>query len=133
MAGMVRVCMLWVPSTVFTVVVLPDCCSPLLPHSSRSHTTSPPPHTHAPFPPTNTAIPQPPTAISFPQVAPSLLLVKDGGGAVFGAYVADAWRYNPRFYGTGETFVFQVCIVCMNVCACVCMCVQDCVCVMVEG
>jgi hypothetical protein len=42
------------------------------------------------------------------QVAPSLLLVKDSGGAVFGAYVADAWRYNPRFYGSGEAFVFQV-------------------------
>lgn len=48
------------------------------------------------------------------QVAPSLLLVKDAGGAVFGAYVSDAWRYNPRFYGTGETFVFQVCV-----CVCV--------------
>lgn len=34
--------------------------------------------------------------------------MKDVGGAVFGAYVSDAWRYNPRFYGTGETFVFQV-------------------------
>jgi hypothetical protein len=42
------------------------------------------------------------------QVAPSLLLVKDSGGAVFGAYVSDSWRYNPRFYGSGESFVFQV-------------------------
>jgi len=62
------------------------------------------------------------------QVAPSLLLVKDGSGCVFGAYVADAWRYNPRFYGTGETFVFQVWsvggrVVCLGWKARVCMCV----------
>jgi hypothetical protein len=42
------------------------------------------------------------------QVAPSLLLVKDAGGAVFGAYVSESWRYNPRFYGSGEVFVYQV-------------------------
>ncbi|KAF6262460.1 TLD-domain-containing protein [Scenedesmus sp. NREL 46B-D3] len=42
------------------------------------------------------------------KVAPSLLLVRDAGGAVFGAYVADAWRYATRFYGTGESYVFQV-------------------------
>jgi hypothetical protein len=42
------------------------------------------------------------------KVAPSLLLVRDAGGAVFGAYVTDAWRYAPRFYGTGESYVFQV-------------------------
>jgi hypothetical protein len=46
--------------------------------------------------------------LCMPQVAPSLLLVKDCGGAVFGAYVVDAWRFSPRFYGSGETFVFQV-------------------------
>ncbi|WIA42767.1 hypothetical protein OEZ86_008708 [Tetradesmus obliquus] len=42
------------------------------------------------------------------KVAPSLLLVRDAGGAVFGAYVTDAWRYAPRFYGTGESYVFQL-------------------------
>jgi hypothetical protein len=42
------------------------------------------------------------------KVAPSLLLVKDTGGAVFGAYVTEPWRFAPRFYGTGESFVFQV-------------------------
>lgn len=40
--------------------------------------------------------------------APTLLVVRDGGGAVFGAYVAEPWRTGTRFYGTGETFVFQV-------------------------
>ena len=49
-----------------------------------------------------------PASLCVPQVAPSLLLVKDCGGAVFGAYVVDAWRFSPRFYGSGETFVFQV-------------------------
>ncbi|GLC41538.1 hypothetical protein PLESTM_001212500 [Pleodorina starrii] len=40
--------------------------------------------------------------------APTLLLVREAGGAghVFGAYAAEAWRPGPRFYGTGETFVF---------------------------
>lgn len=42
------------------------------------------------------------------KVAPSLLLVRDDKGCVFGAYVTEAWRYAPRFYGTGETYVFQV-------------------------
>ncbi|KAF8057677.1 PAP17 [Scenedesmus sp. PABB004] len=42
------------------------------------------------------------------RVAPSLLLVRDGGGGVFGAFVAEAWRAAPRFYGTGESFVFQL-------------------------
>ena len=40
--------------------------------------------------------------------APSLLVVRDAAGAVFGAYAAEAWHMAPRFYGTGETFVFSV-------------------------
>lgn len=48
------------------------------------------------------------------KVAPSLLLVRDAGGAVFGAYVTDAWRYAPRFYGTGESYVFQVSLACKS-------------------
>ena len=30
---------------------------------------------------------------------PTLLLVKDKGGHVFGAYAADSWRYHPQFTG----------------------------------
>jgi hypothetical protein len=40
--------------------------------------------------------------------APTLLVVRDGGGGVFGAFSAEAWRVAPRFYGSGETFVFQL-------------------------
>lgn len=35
---------------------------------------------------------------------PTLLLVKDKGGFVFGAYAADSWRYHPQF--TGEVCHF---------------------------
>jgi hypothetical protein len=37
-----------------------------------------------------------------------VLVIKDTGGHVFGAFTAEAWRVAPRFYGTGETFVFQL-------------------------
>jgi hypothetical protein len=37
-----------------------------------------------------------------------VLLVRDGGGYVFGAFCPEAWRPSPRFFGTGETFVFQL-------------------------
>ena len=40
--------------------------------------------------------------------APTVLVVRDGGGALFGALVTEAWHTAPRFYGTGESFVFQV-------------------------
>ncbi|GBF88193.1 hypothetical protein Rsub_00905 [Raphidocelis subcapitata] len=40
--------------------------------------------------------------------AQTLLVVRDGGGHVFGAFTTEAWRVAPRFYGTGETFVFQL-------------------------
>lgn len=41
-----------------------------------------------------------------------LVLSADGhvcfAGFVFGAFTAEPWRVAPRFYGTGETFVFQL-------------------------
>ena len=33
---------------------------------------------------------------------PTLLLVKDKGGYVFGAYAADSWKYHPQFTGNGH-------------------------------
>ena len=41
-------------------------------------------------------------------VAPTVLVVRDTGGYVFGCYAPEAWRIAPRYYGTGETFVFQL-------------------------
>ncbi|GBF97371.1 hypothetical protein Rsub_11018 [Raphidocelis subcapitata] len=40
--------------------------------------------------------------------APTLLIVRDCEGGLFGAYAAEAWHVAPRFYGTGETFVFSL-------------------------
>ncbi|GLC57679.1 hypothetical protein PLESTB_001252900 [Pleodorina starrii] len=38
----------------------------------------------------------------------TLLLVRDFGGFTFGCYTPDSWRVAPRYYGSGETFVFQL-------------------------
>jgi hypothetical protein len=40
--------------------------------------------------------------------SPSVLLVRDAGGYVFGAFCTEAWRPSARFFGTGEMFVFQL-------------------------
>ncbi|KAI8474756.1 MAG: TLD-domain-containing protein [Monoraphidium minutum] len=40
--------------------------------------------------------------------APTVLVIRDAGGYLFGAFTTEAWRVAPRFYGTGETFVFQL-------------------------
>jgi len=40
--------------------------------------------------------------------APSVLVVKDTGGYVFGALAMEPWKIHTRFYGTGETSVFQL-------------------------
>ncbi|KAG2498182.1 hypothetical protein HYH03_003937 [Edaphochlamys debaryana] len=42
--------------------------------------------------------------------APTLLIVREAGsgGHVFGAFASEAWKPGPRFYGTGETFVFTL-------------------------
>ena len=40
--------------------------------------------------------------------SPTVLVVRDMGKAVFGAYCSEPWHLAPRYYGTGETFVFQL-------------------------
>ena len=40
--------------------------------------------------------------------APTVLLVRDLGKAVFGAYCSESWKLSPRYFGTGETFVFTI-------------------------
>jgi hypothetical protein len=37
----------------------------------------------------------------------SVLLVRDSAGALFGAYLSEAWRSGPRYFGTGESFLFS--------------------------
>ena len=39
---------------------------------------------------------------------PSLLVIRDTAGHVFGSFTSEGWRVATRFYGTGETFVFQL-------------------------
>ncbi len=40
--------------------------------------------------------------------APTVLLVRDMSRNVFGAFCSESWRLSPRYFGTGETFVFRV-------------------------
>lgn len=41
-------------------------------------------------------------------VSPTILAVRDNHGRVFGCYAASAWKTTtPRYYGTGECFVFS--------------------------
>jgi TLD len=40
--------------------------------------------------------------------APAVLVVRDTAGYVFGCYSSESWKVAPRYYGTGETFVFQI-------------------------
>ena len=37
-----------------------------------------------------------------------MLVVRDTRQHVFGAFTAEPWRIAPRYYGTGESFVFQL-------------------------
>jgi hypothetical protein len=41
-----------------------------------------------------------------PPPGPTVLVVRDGAGHVFGAFAPDQWRPQPRFFGSGEAFVF---------------------------
>ncbi|KAG2432902.1 hypothetical protein HXX76_008633 [Chlamydomonas incerta] len=38
----------------------------------------------------------------------TILLIRDFGGYTFGCYTPDSWHVSPRYYGSGETFVFQL-------------------------
>lgn len=40
-------------------------------------------------------------------IKPSLLVVQDSKGCVFGAYVPDVWKPQGGYYGAGQTFVFS--------------------------
>ena len=37
-----------------------------------------------------------------------MLLVSDTRGAAFGAFCTEPWKVSPRYYGTGESFVFRL-------------------------
>lgn len=38
---------------------------------------------------------------------PTIVLIEDTKGSVFGIYASQVWRESKDFYGTGETFVFS--------------------------
>ena len=37
-----------------------------------------------------------------------MLVVRDLQQHVFGSFTSESWRVAPRYYGTGESFVFQI-------------------------
>lgn len=39
---------------------------------------------------------------------PSILVIRDSGRHVFGSFSSEGWKVAPRYYGTGESFVFQI-------------------------
>ncbi len=42
------------------------------------------------------------------KTAPTVTVVKDRQGHVFGVFAPDPWKVHHKFYGTGETFVFKL-------------------------
>lgn len=38
----------------------------------------------------------------------SLLILSDADRKVFGGFASETWRRNPRYYGSGESFVFEL-------------------------
>ena len=38
----------------------------------------------------------------------TVLVVRDSGGAIFGAFCTEAWKVHTRYVGTGESFVFTL-------------------------
>lgn len=43
-----------------------------------------------------------------PESAPCVLVVRDTQQHIFGCFTSESWRVAPRYYGTGESFVFQI-------------------------
>ena len=39
---------------------------------------------------------------------PSVLVVRDHSQGVFGCFASEGWKIAPRYYGNGESFVFQI-------------------------
>ena len=39
---------------------------------------------------------------------PTLLVIKDTGGNVFGGFAADGWRYGPQFIGSANCFLYSL-------------------------
>lgn len=37
-----------------------------------------------------------------------MLVIRDTRQHVFGCFTSESWRVAPRYYGTGESFVFQI-------------------------
>jgi hypothetical protein len=66
-----------------------------------------------------------------------VLVLRDTAQHVFGAFTAEPWRIAPRYYGTGESFVFQLrvrskalfCAACME-CPCLQSCRLMCICLL---
>jgi len=38
---------------------------------------------------------------------PTIVLIEDNKGSVFGIYASQVWMESKNFYGTGETFIFS--------------------------
>lgn len=38
---------------------------------------------------------------------PTIMIIKDSNGCVFGAVLTEQWHSSSRFYGTGESFLFS--------------------------
>jgi len=45
---------------------------------------------------------------------PTILLIKDSNGNVFGAYASEKWHNSKYYYGTGETFLFKFIAFCIR-------------------
>ena len=37
-----------------------------------------------------------------------MLVVRDTQQHIFGCFTSESWRVAPRYYGTGESFIFQI-------------------------
>lgn len=38
---------------------------------------------------------------------PTIILIKDTKGNIFGGFISEKWHCSKRFYGTGESFLFS--------------------------